>query len=205
MTLEWENDDGGVHSPSQAAEAAGVHVHPSELTGSDSEREMDKWRQERRYRVDRILDHRAGDGEGHHEREERLRLQQKKRKKADQHAPRQNVFDRVQRAHEADAGLDDSVDRGDADADAAWPDGGQRNTDAEDDADMEDPEDAAVEADGAPVKRCFKVKWTAQGERAATWEHEPQLHGCEMLLRAYKEQEGLVKPRSKSKRKKSRR
>ena len=221
-----EAEKSGEEEGKNVEKEEGVVVHvASELTGSDSEAEMELWKEERRYRVDRIADHRPEDEEeGWREREERLRKEEqwrKMRSERQQRAQRQSVFERVQRVMDEGAGVQLEQAGGGGQSVQWMTDGGEQQTGEEDDEDEKEEVDREEEleehkegrlerrvrhsgvdkaagvgyAGGGSVQ--YRLRWTGHGERATSWEREEQLRGCEQLLRPYKALTGLAKSHGK--------
>ena len=199
-----EYSDGAEHSGASASEESdpGVKVHDCELTGTDSEAEMAQWRQPRRYRVDRLVDHRqVGSAEGQKELEERARQEEKGRKsEADRRerqrpasqSARSSAFERAQRAIDDEMLLDHGREEGEEGVDGeAVVDGGTREGEAAEW--VEEQKDGGAEKENGGFGALqYRVKWTAHGEKAQTWEGEEHMAGCEALLKAYQMQQGLT-------------
>ena len=177
-------------------EEAEVSIHESELTDESSEAEMDRWKAERVYRVEAIVDHRRAGGLSQREQEKSKSREAARKKREDDSAAarkvrRLNAFDRVQQRLEGEATA--AEERKEAPTEQKATADEEKKVAADEVTVMTDGGEAAngdsVDGEG---RLEYLVHWSGHEEKHRSWEPEAHLsYGCNQLLREYKRVAGL--------------
>ena len=198
-----DTTSGGDDEDREMREEAEVSVHESELTSESSEAEMDKWRAERVYRVESILDHRRVGEPSRKEqavekREEADRRKRKVERAAALKEKRMNAFNRAQQRVEGQAAEGD--EQKDAHTEQTEVREEERKegveeavamADGGDDVDGDEAEEEDEETGGGPLE--YLVQWSGHSDKQQSWESEANLrYGCKLMLRDYKLMVGLA-------------